>query len=43
MQTEREVTNQVKLTLAYTPRWNVLTLRVILTLDKNTVTEGNSA
>jgi hypothetical protein len=43
MQTERKVTNKVKLTLAYTLRRNVLTLRVILSLDMNIVTEGNSA
>jgi len=43
MQTQREVTNNVKLTLAYTLRWNAFTLRVILSLDINIVTEGNSA
>jgi hypothetical protein len=43
MQTETKVTNKVKLTFAYTLRWNVLTLRVILSLDMNIVTEGNSS
>ena len=39
MQTERKVTNKVKLTLVYTLRWNVLTLCIILSLDINIVSE----